>query len=91
MSFEVKVFDIFHLQSNQTVFAGLVSGHDNLLTKCKAQLLIDNKTHKVLVVEGEFIMDRKHPLGHRAISTKDTVDLTSEFVKAHDCRLKQID
>ena len=91
MGFEVKIFEIFHLKSNQTIFAGSVSGYDSRLKKCKAQLFIDNKVHKIIEIEGELIMDRKHPQGHRAISTRDKVDLTSEFIRTHNCKLKQID
>ncbi len=91
MGFEIKIFEIFHLKSNQTIFAGSVLGHDNRFKKCKAQLFIDDESNNLVEIEGELIMDRKHPQGHRAISTRDKVDLTSEFVKMHNCRLKQID
>ena len=90
MSFEIKIFELFYLKPNQTVFAGLVLGHNSRLKKCKAQLLIDDKNYKNVDIEGELIMARKHPKGHRAIFTRDKIDLTSEFIKMHNCRLKQI-
>ncbi|MGL5872927.1 MAG: hypothetical protein ACRC2R_11275 [Xenococcaceae cyanobacterium] len=87
MNFEMKIFDVFHLQSGQTVFAGYVTGTKNLIENSKAKLSIDGKISQIVEIEGEFIMNVRHPYGHRAISTIELVDLTSEFVKKHECIL----
>jgi hypothetical protein len=86
-NFEMKILDIFHFQSGQTVFAGSVTGKENVIKNSKVELIIDGKVHQTIQLEGEFLMDVRHPSGHRAISTIDRVDLTSEFVKKHECRL----
>jgi hypothetical protein len=91
MSFEMKIFDIFHFQTGQTIFAGSIMGKKELLKNSKVQLLIDNQKHQTIEIEGELLIDRKHPLNHRAISTKDFIDLTSEFVKKHECKLVEIE
>ena len=91
MSFEFKVVDIFHVYNDQTAFAGEVLGHNALITRGKAQVLVDNEVQEVIEINGEYLFDRRHPLGYRAISTEDKVTLTKELVKTHDCRLKQID
>ncbi len=45
------------------------------------QLLVDNQEYQTINVAGEMLMDRKHPLDHRAFSTYDSIELTSDFVK----------
>jgi hypothetical protein len=90
MTFEMKIFDIFHLQSGQTVFAGSIIDNQELIKNKKAKLLIDNQKKQIIEIEGEFLMDVRHPLNYRAISTTDLIELTSEFVKKHDCKLIEI-
>jgi hypothetical protein len=90
MSFEMKIFDIFHLQSGRTVLAGSIIGKKELIKNNKVQLVIDNREERIIEIEGEFLMDVKHPLNHRAISTTDLIDLTSDFVKKHECKLVKI-
>ncbi len=90
MSFEMKIFDIFHFQSGETIFAGSIKGKEGLLKNSKAQLLIDNTEYQTIQIKGELLMDVKHPQNHRAISTTDLIDLTSDFVKKHDCKLIEI-
>lgn len=91
MSFEMKIFDIFHFQSGQTIFASSIAEKKELLKNSKVQLLIDNKKHQTIKIEGELLMDVKHPLNHKAISTTDFIDLTSNFVKKHECKLVEIE
>jgi hypothetical protein len=83
----MKILDIFHFQSGQTVFAGSVTGTENLIKNSKVGIIVDGRVHQIIELEGEFLMDVRHPSGHRAISTIDKVDLTSEFVRKHECRL----
>jgi hypothetical protein len=89
-NFEMKILDIFHFQSGQTVFAGSVTGTKNLIKNSKVELRIDGQVHQTIELEGEFLMDVRHPSGHRAISTIDRVDLTSECIKKHECRLIEV-
>jgi hypothetical protein len=90
MNFEMKIFDVFHLQSGQTVFAGSVTGTKSLIKNFEATLLVDGKISQIVEIDGEFMMNIRHPDGHRAISTKNPVDLTSEFVKKHECILEGV-
>lgn len=90
MTFEMKIFDIFHLQSGQTVFAGSIIGNQKLIKNKKVQLLVDNQKEQIVKIEGELLMDARHPLNHRAISTTDLIDLTSDFVKKHECKLVEV-
>jgi hypothetical protein len=88
MSFEMNIMDIFHLSSGLTVFSGPIIGTTELIRgKHGAKLLIDGLFYQNIEVNGESVFDRKHPEGHRAISTLDKVPLTSEFVKEHSCVL----
>lgn len=91
MTIEIKVYDIFHLQTGETIFAGLVTGTEKLFKNRKMQLLIDNQKYQTVKIEGEMLMDRKKSLNHRAVSTTDSIDLTSDFIKNHECRLVEVD
>ncbi|CAN1209012.1 hypothetical protein TUMEXPCC7403_02230 [Tumidithrix helvetica PCC 7403] len=88
MCFEVKITDVFHLSSRFTVFVGPVIGANELIKSGqKVKLLIDGSYVQNLKTHGEWIGSPKHPKGYRSISTLDSVSLTSDFVKAHDCTL----
>ncbi len=91
MSVEIKIFDIFHFQTGETVFAGSITGQKKLFKDNKMQLLIDNKEHQTVNIAGEMLMDRRHSLDLRAVSTYDSIELTSDFVKNHECRLVEIE
>jgi hypothetical protein len=84
------VLDIFHLQSGYTVFVGPIEGCSMPIKQCSAELLLDGKVIQTLTVSGEFLMNVKHPQGHRAISTTDCVDLTSSSVREHQYSLRLI-
>lgn len=90
MNFEMKIDDVFHLSSGQTIFAGSVTGRENLIKNIKAQLIVDNQEQQIIEIQGEMLVDRRHPLNHRAISTTDIIDITSDLVKKHECRLVEI-
>lgn len=90
VNFEMKIADVFHLNSGQTIFAGSVTGIEKLINNTKAQLIIDNREQQIIEIQGEMLMDRRHPLNHRAISTTDIIDITSDLVKKHECRLVEI-
>ncbi|MEM8673286.1 MAG: hypothetical protein AAGF83_05365 [Cyanobacteria bacterium P01_G01_bin.67] len=91
MSVEIKICDIFHLQTGSTIFAGLITGKKKLLKNSKMQLLVDSQKYKTITIEGEMLMDQRHSLDLRAVSTNDTVDLTSDFIKNHDCILVEFE
>ena len=90
MSVEIKIFDIFHLQTGATILAGLITGNEKYLKDIKIQLLIDNQTYQTIKIEGEMLTDTRHPLDFRGVTTFDPVDLTSDFIKNHECRLVEI-
>lgn len=89
MNFEMQIIEVFHFQSGETVFAGSVTGRNELIKQCKAELIIDGTVDKTIEIRGEFLGVR-HPEGHRALSTFEPIELTSEFVKKHDCTLRSI-
>lgn len=91
MSVEIKIFDIFHLQTGATVFAGSITGQKKLFKDNKMQLLIDNKEHQTVNIAGEMLMDKRRSLDLRAVSTYDSIELTSDFVKNYECRLVEIE
>ncbi|MEM8723594.1 MAG: hypothetical protein AAGE84_30665 [Cyanobacteria bacterium P01_G01_bin.39] len=91
MSIEIKVCDIFHLQTGETIFAGLITGEEKLFKNRKMQLLVDNQKYQLIQIEGEMLMDKNKFLDHRAVSTTDSIDLTSDFIKNHECKLVEAD
>ena len=90
MNFEMKIADVFHFKSGQTIFAGSITGREKLINNTKVQLIIDNQKQQIIEIQGEMLVDRKHPLNHRAISTTDIIELTSDLVKNHECKLVEI-
>ena len=91
MSVEIKIFDIFHLQTGATVFAGSMIGQKKTFKNNKMQLLIDNKEHQTVNITGEMLMDERHSADLRAVSTYDSIELSSDFVKNHECKLVEIE
>ena len=91
MQFEMKVVGIFNLSSGYTIFVGPVSGEKSRI-KCgtKAQVLVDNTLLKVVELHGEWIADKKYPLDYRSLSTLSKVDISSDFIKEHNCILRGI-
>jgi hypothetical protein len=85
---EMEIVEIFHFQGGQTVFAGKLK--DDLPTtmsgKYIATLMVDSNIYrKDIKILGQM-MGGRHPEGYKAIMT-DKVDLTSEFIKNHRCKL----
>lgn len=46
-----------------------------------------NSEMKIMEANGEWMKNPKHIQNCRSISTLNSVDLTSEFVKKHNCLL----
>ena len=90
MNFEMKVIDVFHFQNGQTVLAGLIEDHQELIRSCQAEILIDGKVQETIKILGEMLPDRRHPQGYRAISTLEPTNLTTELLKVHNCKLRAI-
>ncbi|MEL4895120.1 hypothetical protein [Crocosphaera sp. Alani8] len=86
----MKIVDVFHFQSGYTVLVGPIEGHEELIRGCNVGLFVDGKSFQFLEINGELLSDAKHPEGYRAITTKQHLDLTSNFVKQHFCQLKGI-
>lgn len=55
------------------------------------QLLVDNQKYQLIKIEGEMLIDKNKFLDHRAVSTTDSIDLTSDFIKNHECKLVEAD
>ena len=87
---KMQLDDIFHLQNGDTIFAGKFRTEIATISK-KGQyivkLIIDGITSQENIeITGEMTGGR-HPYGHRGIVTMDKVDLNSEFVKSHNCKI----
>ena len=91
MSVEIKIFDIFRLQTGATVFAGSLIGEKKLFKDNRMQLFVDNKEYQTVNIAGEMLMDRKDSRNLRAVSTFDSIDLTSNFIKNHECKLIEVE
>ena len=63
---------------------------EKYLKDIKMQLLIDNQKYQTIKIEGDMLTDKRHPLDFRGVTTFDSVDLTSDFIKNHECRLVEI-
>ena len=85
----MKICDLFYLSSGKTVFAVPIEEiFCCSISSLKAELEVDGQNLQELTIEGEFIMNAKHPKKHRAIFTNDSVNLTASFVKGHNCYLR---
>jgi hypothetical protein len=92
MGFQMQIDDVFHLSSGFTIFCGLVDGTEELIKfGQKAELFIDGLFYRIIETHGEWIGTPENLEGKRAISTLNTIDLTSEFVKQHNCVLISIE
>ncbi|AFY83605.1 hypothetical protein [Oscillatoria acuminata] len=90
MAFEMKICEIFKLQSGQTVFAGPLEGTSISIQNCQAELEVDGVIIQKLMIEGEFIMNVKHPVGHRAIFTTESVKINRSIIKQQTCYLRSV-
>lgn len=83
------VHDVFHLRSGNTVFVGSIKGCSTPIKQCSAELLVDDKVSQTVSIDGEYLMNVKHPNGHRAISvTADQINLTSSSVRDYQYILR---
>ncbi|NJL52736.1 MAG: hypothetical protein HC930_11955 [Hydrococcus sp. SU_1_0] len=88
MNFEMKIADVFILSSGYTIFVGEVIGtHDLIKSGQKVNLFIDGLSRQCFETHGEWKANTNSPQGYRSLSTLESVDLTSEFVKNHRCTL----
>ncbi len=88
MDVYMQIVDIFHLLIGGTTFAGKIPQEIPLIGKSQyvANLIVDGSIYQENIhIAGEWI--GRHPDGFRAISTIEVIDLTSDFVKDHDCQL----
>jgi hypothetical protein len=87
----MNLVDIFHFQDGRTVFAGSIKGHEEIIWNCQVELIIDEKVQKIITIQGEMIPNKRHPTGYRAISTSESIDFTSEFIKIYLKNLWELD
>jgi hypothetical protein len=88
MDVYMQIVDIFYLLIGGTTFAGKIPQEIPLIGKnhYMATLIVDSSIYQENIhIAGEWIS--RHPDGSRAISTIEVIDLTSDFVKDHDCQL----
>jgi hypothetical protein len=84
----MQIVDIFHFSVGGTTFAGKISQEIPLIgtSQYMANLIVDGSIYQENIhIAGEWI--GRHPDGSRAISTIEVINLTSDFVKNHDCQL----
>lgn len=86
----MQLVDIFHLSTGDIVFAGRFSEEIPVIrnrNKYMANLVVNGSLYQENIqITGEMSGGR-HPDGYRAIATIEEVDLSSEFIKTHDCQL----
>ena len=85
----MQIVDIFHLSIGGTTFAGNISQEIPLIGKNQyvANLIVDGSIYRESIhITGEWLRGIR-PDGRRAILTTEVIDLTSNFVKNHDCQL----
>jgi hypothetical protein len=94
MNTQMKMFDIFHFQTGETIFAGKLSEEIPIITsksKYLGNLIVDGSIYQQNIkIIGEMIGGR-HPDGYRSFITMETVEINSDFVKNHDCQLVLIE
>jgi hypothetical protein len=91
MNFEMRIADVFKLSSGYIVFVGQIVGSNDLIKSGqKAKLLVDDSFHQCIEIHGEWKGNSIHPQGYRSISTLEAVEITSEFVKNHNCVLVSV-
>ena len=84
----MKIDAIFHLSSGDTILTGSIEGTDKLIKfGQKAQLLIDGLPDRIIETRGEWHQIPRNRESKTSISVLNAEDLTSEFVKQHDCTL----
>jgi hypothetical protein len=91
MDFEMRIADVFKLSSGYIIFVGKIVGTNNLIKSGqKAKLLVDDLFYQCIEIHGEWKANSVHPQGYRSISTLEAVEITSEFVKDHNCVLVSV-
>ena len=89
----MQIVDIFHLSMGGTTLVGNISREIPLIDKNQymANLVIDGSIYQDNIhIAGEWL-GRSYPDRHRAILTTEVIDLTSDFIKSHDCQLVLIE
>ena len=85
----MQIVDIFHLSIGGTTFCGKIPQEIPLIHKGQymANLIVDGSIYQENIhITGEWVGGR-HSDGFRAILTIEVIDLTSDFVKDHNCQL----
>lgn len=88
MDVYMQIVDIFHLLIGGTTFAGKITQEIPPIGKNQymATLIVDGSIYQENIhISGEWLS--RHPDGFRAILTIEIINLTSDFVKDHDCQL----
>jgi hypothetical protein len=94
MNTQMKILNIFHFQTGETIFAGKLSEEIPIIrikTKYVADLIVDDQIYQQNIkINGEMVADR-NPHGYRAMITMEKIEINSDFVKNHDCQLVLIE
>jgi hypothetical protein len=88
MKFNMKIIAVFHFSTGGTVFAGPIDGTYDRSELRKVRLMVNGESSQAIEINGEFLMNARHPEGHRAIFTNQYVDLTTDFVNKNECSLE---
>ena len=85
----MQVHDTFLFKDGTTVFTGPVDTELKFIGPCDCEILSDGEIKTGIRIDGEMLPSpSKQRHGHRAISTRDTVDLSSIGRKGFTVRSK---
>ncbi|MDY6782144.1 MAG: hypothetical protein SW833_06260 [Cyanobacteriota bacterium] len=86
--FKMNVTDVFYLQGNHTVFVGVVEQLEKFITKCEAQILLNNVVYATIIIAGEWMTERSPSNNKRAISTVESIDISQEIITQKKCTIQ---
>jgi hypothetical protein len=74
--FEMAVKDTFKLEDGTTAFMGVIETKSDFIGPCDCEIVLEGQVKASIRIDGEMIVKRKKT-PHRAISTKQSIDLAA--------------
>jgi hypothetical protein len=94
MNNQMKICDVFRFKSGEIIFVGSLSKEIPLIKNKDmyvANLIIDGEIYQQNIKINGEMTGGKHPDGHRALATIENLEISSEFIKNHNCQLVLIE